>query len=63
MLKTIFLKASRKLNALARLPNLIELPKRSILMSVFLKLSSTNPPLFGCLIIDPGILSHEIIME
>ena len=63
MLKTIFLKASRKLNAFARLPNLIELPKRRILMSVFLKLSSTNAPLFGCFIIDPGILSHEIILE
>ena len=37
--KSIYQKANRKLNALARIANYMELPKRSILMNAFFKSS------------------------
>ena len=47
-IENICQKASRKSNALARVTNYMELPKRRILMNAFLKLSSIIALLFGC---------------
>ena len=45
-------KASKKLNALTRVTNYMELPKRRILMNAFLKLGSIVVLLSGCFITD-----------
>ena len=47
-IENICQKASRKSNALVRVTNYMELPKRRILMNAFLKLSSIIALLFGC---------------
>ena len=52
--ESICQKANRKLNALARIANYIEVPKSRILMNAFLKSQfSYCPAIFGCFIIAP----------
>ena len=46
--ETICKKAHRKLSALSRITNYMELPKRSIRINAFLKFSLTIAPLFRC---------------
>ena len=47
-IENICQKANRKLNALARRTNYMELPKRKIFMNAFLKLNLIIALLFGC---------------
>ena len=52
-IENICQKANRKLNALARRTNYMELPKRRMFMNAFLRVSLIIALLFGCFTLVP----------